>query len=304
MIPIVYLRTIKDPYLQSSLLSFATSITGCEINNGTNWVDGSELDIIFGSWKDRPDEHHVLKTEIVSKAKNFVVLETPLLGREKVELAFRDRYFRIGVNGFLAHNGTFDLPIVRTSRRWDMLQRDLNIRLEQNSQKENGPIIIALQLPGDASLLGTDISKWAADTVDEIRLTTNRNIIIRSPQLPRQYDNYHMKRIAKHVNVEWQEGTKQNLKETLQSAFCAVTFSSGLGLDALMYGCPVIACSPASFAYDLCPNDVSDIENVTLPYRHELFNKLAYYQWSFDELADGTAWDHILHILNNAENNS
>jgi hypothetical protein len=294
--PTVYLRSIEDTGLKSALLSFAHSFKVCEINNGLKWMDDSSLDIFFGSWKDRNLDHHNVKRNIVKNSTNFLVLETPLLGRQKVELVMRDNWFRLGHNGFLANTGDFNNKNC-PSDRWEIISEELDLELHKDSQKQNGPIVLALQLPGDASMQGTDISQWAAQTVDHIRAVTKRPIVIRSPQLPRQYDRWCMERIARHENIQWQEGTKENLQHTLQSAWCAVTFSSGLGIDALMYGCPVIACSPASFVYDLCPNNVEYIESIRLPVREQLFYNLSYAQWSIEELTNGTAKEHFSHLI-------
>lgn len=293
--PVVYLRSVGDPYLKQMLCDFGASMTACELNDGPCWQAGSDLDVFFGSWKDRNLEHHNLKRDIVAKSKRFIVLETALLGRQKVELVPRDRYVRMGLNGFLANTGNFNY-YDRPSDRWEKISSDLGLSLEPTNRSKDSPILVALQLPGDASLQGTDISFWAASVIDHIRLLTNKPIILRTPQLPRDYDEAAMQRIFSHPEIYVQEGTKDNLRDTLRNCWAAVTFSSGIGIDALMYGCPVIAYSPASFCFRLCPNSVEYVEHIELPNeedRQQLFNNLAYAQWSTEELRDGSAWAHM-----------
>ena len=159
-------------------------------------------------------------------------------------------------------------------------------------------VIVALQLPGDASLRGTNITEWAADTIEQIRQHTNRPIILRTPQLEREFDRDNIIRITRVDGVSIQQGTKENLFATLDDAYATVTFSSGFGIDSVIRGTPTIAMDPGNFAYSLGNNKLSQIENLVRSNdRQQWLNNLAYAQWSRQEIKNGEAWAHIRHQL-------
>ena len=159
------------------------------------------------------------------------------------------------------------------------------------------PIIIALQLPGDASLRGIDISKWALETCEEIREYTNRQIIVRTPQLTREFNTGYIEQMLNLHKLDFQVGTKENLIPTLKNAHCSVTYSSGLGVDSVLAGCPAIATNSASFVYDLCSNDLAEIESPKTPGRDQWIYNLCYSQWNSQEIKEGTLWQHLKELI-------
>ena len=55
------------------------------LSNSTKYMD-CDVAIIFGSWKDRYTQHHILKNDVVNNHKgDLLVVETPLLGRTITE---------------------------------------------------------------------------------------------------------------------------------------------------------------------------------------------------------------------------
>jgi hypothetical protein len=254
-----------------------------------------DVAIFFGSWKDRNSTWHKTKNNIVSNNKPFICIETPLIGRGPVSDILEDDWYRIGVNGFLADTGNFN-NIDKPSDRWEMISKQLKVNLKP-WKKEGEYIVVALQLPGDASLRGTPIDKWAADVVAELRKHTNMHIVVRTPQLPREYDAYQIKRITDVGGVSIQQGTKDNLIPTLDRAYATVTFSSGFGIDSVINGVPTIAMDPGSFAYELGNNKIENINNLKYPDRQQWLNNLAYAQWSGEEIKEGLPWKHLKGIV-------
>jgi hypothetical protein len=254
-----------------------------------------DVAVFFGSWKDRNSTWHKTKNNIVSNNKPFICIETPLIGRGPVSDILEDDWYRIGVNGFLADTGNFN-NVDKPSDRWEMISKQLKVNLKP-WKKEGEYIVVALQLPGDASLRGTPIDKWAADVVAELRKHTNMHIVVRTPQLPREYDAYQIKRITDVGGVSIQQGTKDNLIPTLDRAYATVTFSSGFGIDSVINGVPTIAMDPGSFAYELGNNKIENINNLKYPDRQQWLNNLAYAQWSGEEIKEGLPWKHLKDII-------
>lgn len=295
----IYGKSANHPRFEEVLMKFATGVIESGDDAFLSYDDkyyDCDVAVIFGSWKDRDDTHHKVKNEIVSKAKNFIVLETPLIGRQKVENYMSDNWFRIGLNGFLNDTGNFNNKN-KNGERWDIVRKNLGLEIKAYNDSHDGPIVVAMQLPGDASLRGQSIEKWALHTVQAIRTQTDRLIIIRTPQIDRHYDDATMRLIEKQPNVKFQKGTFENLKETFDEAMCTVTYSSGFAIDSLLNGCPTIAMSPSNFAYGLVPNKVDNIEHVARPNRDQWLYNLSYAQWHVDEIERGLPWKHLRGLI-------
>ena len=270
--------------------------------DGSIFPDYADYHVIWGSWKPRDDEHHRVKNEVVRFCKRenakFICIETPLLGRKKVENVMSDVYHRIGVNGFLADTGNFN-NVNSPSDRWIKIQKDLEIDVKP-WRTEGDRITIALQLPGDASLRGANISKWAYETakdVKEILLTLGleRRIVVRTPQLQREFDQSYIDGMVE-LGCEFEVGTKENLLDSFKDCWVAFTYSSGYAVDAVVNGVPVIACDPGSFAYDISSSSVDallDPKMVNEQERMQWLYDLSYAQWHQKELKNGKVWEHL-----------
>jgi len=259
-------------------------------------VSSADVAVILGSWKDRNTAWHNCKNKVISSGIPFVVIETPLIGRGPVTDIFQDEWYRIGVNGFLADTGRFYRQNKSyTSERWDTIKTKLGVELKPwKDSGEGNYIVVALQLPGDASLRGTNISKWAAETVHKLRQETDRPIIVRTPQLDREFDRENILEITRIEGVSLVKGTRDNLFDMIDNAYATVTYSSGFGIDSVIRGVPTIAMDPGNFAYSLGNNKLSQINDlVRSSDREQWLYNLSWAQWSREEIKSGKAWDHI-----------
>ena len=279
-------------YMSNSISSSENSIKVCNIY-GLDYVS-CDLAIFFGSWKNRDRPHHNLKRKIVSSVENFIVIETPIIGRGKVTNSLNDEWFRIGINGFLNHTGNFNNKDCK-NKRWQEIKKKFKLDLKpwrDNSNK--GPIVLVLQLPGDASMCNIDVNKWALFCVKTIRSLTSRQILIRKPQLER---NFQLSECLKYSDVSIQSGTYENKIQTFESAWVTVTFSSVMGVESIINGCPTIAMHPASFAFEISSNSLDEIEKPKMPDRSQWLNNLSYTTWSLNEIKKGLPWKHLKNQL-------
>jgi len=295
----IFLDSANDDRFRKLLFNMHWGITEC---NGDAFVTygsdmtGTDVAVIFGSWKDRPANWHKCKNTIVSSGKPFVVIETPLIGRGPVTDILQDSWYRIGVNGFLADTGRFFRQNKNYSAdRWNKIKHQLGVELKPwRDPQEGNYIVVALQLPGDASLRGIDISKWAAETVQTLRSYTSRPIIVRTPQLDREFDKENILNITRIEGVSLVRGTRENLFTMIDNAYATVTYSSGFGIDSVIRGIPTIAMDPGNFAYSLGNNKLSQINNlVRSSDREQWLYNLSWAQWSHEEIRSGEAWYHI-----------
>lgn len=85
------------------------------------------------------------------------------------------------------------------------------------------------------------------------------------------------------------------LTEDLKDAWCLVTHGSNACFDAIVYGIPV--CATGLCASE--PISEMDLKNIDDPYvpsedeRRQWLQDIAYCQFSFAEMSDGTAWQYL-----------
>lgn len=113
---------------------------------------------------------------------------------------------------------------------------------------------------------------WERSVSDRLRRMTDRPVLVR-------------KHPGKNATVP--------LEDDLRDAWAAVTWASGAGIKAICAGVPVF--------HDLknwigapAATTVFDIENPYLGDRSAMLHRLAWAQWAWSEIADGTAFGHLL----------
>ena len=290
----VFLETINYPHYRMCLEQFALGLKKCGVDYFTadsKTFSPCDVAIFYGAWKNRTTPRHVMRKYIYDSGMPFIALETPLLGRI---LTDRPRYLRAGVGHFVNTLGNFNNKN-KTSDRWNKLTADLNIDVKP-WRNYGQYILLALQQPDDGSLLGANISKWAYDTVLEIRRYSNRPIVIRAHPKPRQYDMDLIRKACEVSDVTYASPNAVTMKQHLQSAWATVTYTSGLAIDSVVSGVPAYGMSPGSFVYDL-EHDLSTIGNPKTYDRSQWLNDMAYTQWTPDEMAEGLPWLHLKDVL-------
>jgi hypothetical protein len=299
----------SSPRVEESLLAWKAFFDSNNLSYSTDKFPSlfpdqrKKIPIIFGSWKDRKSvRHHRIKNKIVSSFDHFIVVETSLLGRQAITESFNENWFRIGVNGFLRSTGDFNWypGIEESDSRWKLISKERSIEMFPWCTDSVQYILVCLQLPGDASLQGADISEWMLRICLRIRKFTDFPIVIRTPQLKRSFSSSCMNAVKELKNVTFEQGRRDNLFSSIDQALFVCTFSSGIGIDAILRGKPVYAESPASFVYELStPLENAVNENFDFLDRQPLLNKLSYAQWSLDEIRDGLPWKHL--VLDNTK---
>jgi len=293
----VFLDSANHPRFTNMLHKFAAGIraSGDDVIESHGGYEPCDVAVIFGSWKDRDMPHHNVKRDVVANAKNFICIETPLVGRGEVKDVGDDDWYRVGLNGFLADTGNFNNKR-RPGDRWELVQQQLNVTMDEYQQGEN--ILVTLQVPGDASLRGIDINWWAYDTCHEIRKYSSRPIIIRTPQVLKTFDLDILYSIRDQLpDIDYQVGEKQTLIPTIKDSWATVTYSSGLAVDSYLAGIPSFAMDTANFAYKLGNNNLKNIENPKLPDRKQWIQNMCYAQWNQEEMERGLVWEHMKEVL-------
>lgn len=259
-----------------------------------------DLAVIFGSWKPREKGTHVTRGAVASSAKNFFVIETPLLMRSTSK---ENSHWRVGLNGFLRGDAVW--PRVDPSLGQQRMTK-LGLAWQGWKNNRNGHIVVALQLPGDASMRGIDVNDWALRTVQNIRGYTDKHIVVRSHPLTSERGFEAHAELARNIllsgiqNIRFSDGATKSWQEDLEDAYCTVTYTSGLAVDSIYQGIPTVACDPGNFAWRVSTTelqDIVDVRKVDERTVNEWLGNLAYCQWSLDEMRTGEAWQMLRSIL-------
>ena len=261
-----------------------------------------DLAVMFGSWKPREKGHHVVRNSVASNAANFICIETALLGRKTSE---ENTHYRVGLNGFLCRDAYW--PNYDEHVGSERLE-GLGIQWDGWDNNSEGHILVALQLPADASLRGIDISQWAAETIRSIRTHTDRPIVVRSHPLVSDrgftgYSSLISSVVCENIpGVTFSDGAKRSWAADLEGAYCTVTYTSGLAIDSVVAGVPTLACDPGNFAFDISSNFANQIESLKLADQKVIetwLRQLALYQWTVNEMADNAMWERYIEIAAN-----
>ena len=255
-----------------------------------------DLAVMLGSWKpERANIHHNVRTSIKEQAGAFICIETPLLGRQVVK---QNTHFRVGINGFLNKDAIWGEDIDYPDDRL----KKLGIEYRGWKRNKGSKIVIALQLSGDASLRNNDINSWCVDTINILRSYTDRHIEVRThPAMSDKgwgnHENLFREILFNNIkNISFVNGRDVPWERQILDAYCVVAYTSGLSIDAVVNGIPVIACDEGNFVWNVGEQKLRNIEKLDLASEEEVqqwLQNLAYCQWTTEEMETGECWSHL-----------
>lgn len=196
-------------------------------------------------------------------------------------------HYRVGLGG-LGDDGGLALAD-HAPPRWRALSAQLGIPPVKPYRRDGRHILVVGQVPGDASLRGTDIHGWILRSCTELRSLTDRPIVVRLHPLAGGADMAEFPRRLAPLGVTIAD-VNRPMAESLANAWVVVTYSSGAAIDALLAGIPAIAMSPASFAWDVTDHTLASVVSPKLHARESWLERLAAAHWSEEELANGDIW--------------
>lgn len=190
------------------------------------------------------------------------------------------------------------MNIKEINKRWPSDRFNFYFSQQLNVQpwkeKDNGYILILP--PTQPTAWYTNSTNWLVETVKLIKSKTDREIKIRHkpPVIVCDDRGYplHPDIVKQHIQDMEHLVSGNTLQQDLNGANCVVAYNSGVVVDAIVQGIPVISHSnaasyPLSFSIDDIDTSVMKQE----PDRQNWFNALAYHQFRLSEMRDGTAWN-------------
>lgn len=178
-------------------------------------------------------------------------------------------YHRIVKNGY-QHSEIIDRP----SDRWDALKYKIEDR------KRGGKhILMVMPTSKPFALYSDDEERWRKETIETIKMYTDRPIIIRE----------------KPVRAE--RISNKSIYEDFKDAHAVVSYQSVAIAEAILHGIPAYGLAP-NVADPIMAKDLSTIEDPYFPDKdliHKWACHAAYGQFSIPEIMTGKVWE----ILNN-----
>jgi len=168
------------------------------------------------------------------------------------------RYFQFALDGW---NGTGRFPDGGPARwaAWGVTLRDW--------QRQGGHVLVL----GQKAQSIADARRMPSGWAQSLRLDTRRPVLRRMP------------------------GAARPLEEDLRGAWCTVTWTSTAAIKGLVAGIPAFHCGPNTLCPELSKPGL-DVEAPIYPDRQPVFERLAWCQWTPEEIATGEPLARLLDL--------
>ena len=246
-----------------------------------NCNGNSDVTVIWSVlWQGKMKGYQSIWQECQTKNTPVVVLEVGGIKRNET--------FKVGINGVNREadfaNQTFD------GERW----KKLNIELKPWRSTGDTIIICGQHHRSHQWRNNPTMNLWFEQQINEIRKHTDRPIVIRPhPRNPTGFDISKWKNVTKVLpQRDYNTVDDTDFKETLKQAWAVVNYSSNPAMMSVFNGIPVFV-SEQSLCYDVGNTSLSNINNPAMPDRSNWANKLAYTEWTTEEIKQGLPWQRI-----------
>lgn len=206
--------------------------------------------------------------------QDYYFIETGYLGNYRCDnnRTGRKVYHRI-VKNAMQHSTIMDVP----DDRWRALV-DFNPALEYKGWKRTGSkILVVLPSEKPFQYYGHDRAKWIKKVERTIKKHSDREIVWRE-------------------KASRGERTNDTIYDALDNdIYALVTYNSIATVEAVQHGIPAFGLAPTA-ADPVCSNDLTQIENPTMPDEDTVYkwlSSIAYSQFSLDEILTGQAWQLV-----------
>jgi hypothetical protein len=141
------------------------------------------------------------------------------------------------------------------------------------------------QVRGDSSIAHVDIERWYREAAAAL---ARFNLPVLFRPHPVEIHRNCASRVDGVPNLHG------SLADALAQAAVAATFNSNVGVDAAVAGVPVITCDDGAMARPVSAQGLQAA--LGAPDRSAWLARLAWCQWSYEELTSGAAWDFLKDI--------
>lgn len=245
--------------------------------------------VVFGMGKEVVDDSkyrgRVMEEYHDKLEKDVIVLERGYI--------MRNEYWAVGLNGlngradFNVPTGGYFAPV----RFATLIEKGLDTSPLYDPE---GHIVVAMQVPWDASVQYVNYEKWYADTVG--LLTDQQELFVVKPH-PLAY-GYVPLVLGEDSFLEPDTySPSTTIEQALTGARLVITANSNSCVDAALRGIPTRVLDAGAMMYNSSFKDMTKIpakgeDCDTLKVALDL-ERVTYAQWTLDEMRSGEAWQHI-----------
>ncbi len=147
----------------------------------------------------------------------------------------------------------------------------------------DGYALLMGQVPGDMSVRHVDLGTWYRETKAALKERGWKVLFRPHPLADRRAGITDDYRVAQQADLA-------DLGRALEGAAVVVTFNSNAGVDAVMAGRPVIALDRGSMVWEVAGHD---LDTVIMPSRSDWAKRLAWCQYTKDEMETGFCWEAV-----------
>ena len=202
-------------------------------------------------------------------------------------------YLRYSINGVFPNTGNYCDEVIDPNR-WRQISVDCNIRLS-NSVNKGKYILLCCQRNGGWSMGGLEVMTWIYSVCKEIRMHTDRPILIRAHPGDKRAKEYMRLTgaLATIPNVRVSRfGTP--LQADLMKTWCVVNHNSSSIVGPIIQGYPAFITDPErSQCAEVSHHGFDNIENPKEFDRQKWLERISMFHWKFSELQNGKAWSHM-----------
>lgn len=178
-----------------------------------------------------------------------------------------------GLNGYAFFNNS-TVP----DDRWLKLWAD-KVRPWRHSGEY---ILLCGQVPGDMSLQGRDIMSFYPYMIRRMEKEYRLPVVWRPHPVAVQK--------GKETRIPGYKSSAKSLEEDLANAALVACWNSNAAVDAVINGIPAMVMDKGAMAWEVAARDFSQIIR---PDLNEWGRKMAYTQWTIEEIKSGEALRHI-----------
>lgn len=181
--------------------------------------------------------------------------------------------------------------------RWQQIKQHIGIEL-QPWRTTGHHVLLCLQRNGGWSMAGHSTVAWAVQTIQTLRKFTTRPLRIRSHPGDKGAANDCAKILQSCADLQISNVAlskpNSSLIHDLQQCWAVVNHNSSPTVGAAIEGIPVFVTDPVhSQSAQVANTDLANIEYPAMPDRQQWIQRLCQFHWSHEEIANGTAWQHM-----------
>lgn len=285
----------KSPHKTEVLRRFSVGVNSCgDIGISHTGRDLLPCNVgVIQGWvhAKSPNTPHLMLRRQVSQNKinkRTIIIDSNLFNYNLGKL-YHKHYSRYSMDGVFPTTGNYFKDTVDPNR-WKQISTDLHLSLKD--WRTNGRhILLACQRDGGWSMNTYAVTDWVKNTVNTLRKYTDRPIIVRGHP-----GDKNAMRYLTQQGVDWQLSRKEKITDDFTNAWATITYNSSPGVASAIEGIPTFVTDPnarVSQAYEVANTNLADIENPMMFERQSWVESLSMCHWKFEELSDGTAWNHM-----------